>query len=276
MKHFITMLVVLFALTAQPAAAQTLYNVTDGNIADWGVTFTADGWKKGYLDTTLPSGGNDIDKVTEDTADKNSPSNTLVDPGYTKGNTYDAEAMYFDNDRNYGYIAIATGLSPNEHDYPAGDIFLDTGLYQNSGVSAHNKLYEYVIDISESKLYRLKHTTSHSAWINTTSYSAGNPWQGTNESSKRTYISDVVMRYSPTAIQTHYFLETRFSLDSIGLDADEDDVTRDLWLHWTMKCGNDVLNLKADVNQFHTPEPTSLALLMTGLGLGFKRFRRKK
>ena len=262
-------------LIAAPAHAQNLYNVTDGNISDWGVTFDANGWKKGYLDTHLPTGKNDVDFVTEDNADKKS-GNINVGPGYSNGNQYDAEAMYFDNDKNYGYIAIVTGLSPNETAYPAGDIFLDTGYFQNSGNPADKALYQYVIDIQESKLYRLSGDASHtSAWIGATVYPESNPWRATDNNSKRTFISDVVLNYSPTAVQNHYFLETVFPLASIGYSANPGDPTRDLWMHWTMKCGNDALNLKGDVNPT-VPEPSSLSLLLTGLGLGFRRLKNKK
>ena len=277
MKLIVSIFTVYFVLIAQPGIAQSLYNVTDGNIADWGVTFTSEGWKKNYLQAHLPVGKNDVDYVTEDNADKNS-RNELVGPGYTQGNTYDAEAMYFDNDRNYGYIAIVTGLSPTESTYPAGDILLDTGQFQLGGANERS-LYQYVIDIGESKLYKLTGDANHrSAWKNVafSEYAESNPWRATHNNNKRTFIADVLFHYSPAAIQTHYFLEARFPLAGLGLSANPGDPDQDLWLHWTMKCGNDVLNLKADIDPVSTPEPATFALLLSGLGFGWRSFRNKK
>jgi len=46
-------------------------------------------------------------------------------------------------------------------------------------------------------------------------------------------------------------------------------------IHWTMECGNDYLNLDADVNPI--PEPATMLMLGTGLiGLGALRRKFKK
>src|SRR4030042_4480657 len=78
----------------------------DGQVNDWGVNLSAAGAdKKPYLNTNLPSGGLNIDVVTEDNADKDSQW-TLVGPLYSYYNYFDVEAMYFDNDQTHAYIAI--------------------------------------------------------------------------------------------------------------------------------------------------------------------------
>jgi len=48
----------------------------------------------------------------------------------------------------------------------------------------------------------------------------------------------------------------------------------DVYAHWTMSCGNDVINSGF---RFDVPEPISLSLLRLGLvRLGFMRRRRTK
>lgn len=251
-------LLVLFFLFIQVPLAQAFY-VIDGNIDDWGVALNVASQQEGYLDTHTPTGGNDIDFVTEDNADKNSGF-SYVGPGWSQGNLYDAEAIYFDNDLIYGYLAIVSGLPKSEVTFPSGDIFLDTGKYQDPSSAFFNtQRYAYGIDISNSKLYAVN------SWkkVLYPQHNASNPWKIGNN---RTFLSDVEFSYS--ALQnTHSVLEARFLLSSLNLGQDN------VWLHWTMKCGNDSLNLKGDTNVI--PEPMSLALLGSGL-MGGLVFRRKK
>ena len=49
----------------------------------------------------------------------------------------------------------------------------------------------------------------------------------------------------------------------LNLSAQPGSPDQDVWIHWTMKCGNDYLNLHGDVNA--VPEPSSLSLLAGGL-----------
>lgn len=271
MNFIIVVLATVFALIAQPVLAQNMYNVNDGSISDWGVTFDANGGKAGYLDTHLPTGQNDIEFVTEDNAASNH-SNYNVGPGTSYGNQYDVEAIYFDNDEDFGYIAIVSGVSPTESVFPAGDIFLDTGKFQGNG-PVNSLLYEYAIDIQEKKLYKISGDVNNQAgWTKTTLFKEASPWIATHGVT-RTYLADVLLNYSTTPVQGHYFLETRFSLADLGISPSA--MNSDVWMHWTMKCGNDYLNLHGDVNRA-IPEPSSLSLLLAGIGLGWRQFRRKK
>jgi hypothetical protein len=70
----------------------------------------------------------------------------------------------------------------------------------------------------------------------------------------------------------HYVLESSIPLNDLGLNADS---FHSLTIHWTQQCGNDYLNLDADVNP--VPEPSTLLLLGFGLiCVGLYGWRRKK
>ncbi len=239
--------------------------VVDGSVSDWGVSLSgAAALVQGYLDTNKPT-GTTVDVVTEDNA-STSTGWLNIGPGWTSGNTYDAEAMYMDNDHANLYLAIVTGLAPTEATYPAGDIFIDLGYYQDpNNIGTYDvKKYGFGIDIATSKLYAVN------SWINPdySQHSISNPWKmGAN----RTLIGDISFVYSAEQ-NSHYVMEASIPLEFLGLNNIPEGEMRDAWLHWTMKCGNDYLNLKGSVNS--TPEPASFLLVASGLlfGAAKKRF----
>ncbi|CAD7772621.1 MAG: hypothetical protein KIIPBIDF_00374 [Candidatus Methanoperedenaceae archaeon GB50] len=96
--------------------------VIDGKVSDWGIDLFAAS-SKGYLNSHLPSGGLDIDYITEDNA-YNGGGWQYVGPGYTYQNYFDAEAIYFDNDQDYAYIAIIQGLLEEGYDPPGAVSFV--------------------------------------------------------------------------------------------------------------------------------------------------------
>ncbi|MGD9162958.1 MAG: PEP-CTERM sorting domain-containing protein [Desulfobacteraceae bacterium] len=244
---FLIVFLLMGLFLAVPAFAYTI----DGNVDDWGVYLTDSGAdEKPYLNTHLPSGGNDIDYFTEDNADKDD-GNFYVNPGYSgSGNMYDAEAIYFDNDGTYGYIAIITGTSASDP-YGPGDIAIDFGSGGEYG-------YEYGIDIFTHQLIQV------TDWQNVayTQHGVSNPYAINSGS----YIGDVNLVYS-SEINDHYVIEASFLLSDLGLTAGDT-----FGLHWTMRCGNDEVDLTADINP--VPEPATMLLLGTGL-VSLAGFRRK-
>jgi len=194
-------------------------------------------------------------------------------------NWFDAETIYFDNDEYYAYIAIIQGLPQDGCDPPGnavggnddyafkpGDIFIDAN---------YDGTYEYGIDIttfdSTNNTASLMDVSSPDS-VNLVYYAGGsiaNPWEinvGTDAQ-----LIDFV--YSDTAIQGHYVLEAAIPLSYLGLSANPGDPIQPLTIHWTQECGNDYLNLDADVNP--VPEPATMLLLGSGLiGLGW--FGRRK
>ncbi len=249
MKKLFLAIIISLALTG-PAFAYSI----DGSVADWGINLSAAS-TIGYLNTHLPSGGNDIDYGTpEDNANASSPVNTYVGPGYTTGNAYDAEALYFDNDANYAYIALISGTKPNDT-YTPGDILIDTD---------NNGSYDAAIRFSSTGNFSV--VTGVTAWNNVSysQHSIANYWTAKTWTTIYTTGFSSIYAANPNS---HYVWESAVPLSYLGLSYGDN-----LTLHWTMKCGNDYLNTRADVNS--TPEPASLSLLGIGL-LGLAGLRKK-
>lgn len=254
MKKIIIMIVLLFVTTALPANA--LY-VIDGDISDWGIDLGAIGADlKGYLDAHVP-GGN-VDYVTEDNVDKND-GRVFVGPGYSLGNRYDAEAMYFDNDDTYAYFAIVSGLPSDEIEFPAGDIFFSTTANPFSDLS-----YEYAIDVFNGNVYDVGGVED----VFYSKHAAANPWRLTRDDFGSVALENAILGVSDLVYSelnnTHTVIEGRVPLAMISAG---DTV----WMHWTMECGNDVLNLEGHV----VPEPLTVVLFGSGV-LGFFGLKRRQ
>ncbi|MBC8185119.1 PEP-CTERM sorting domain-containing protein [candidate division KSB1 bacterium] len=267
----------LFVFGSGIASAYTI----DGFVSDdWGIDLTS-AVSKYYLNTNTPTGPT-VDTITEDNADQLSGVNTYVGPGYThNGNTYDVEAIYFDNDVLYGYIAIVSGVAPlavhNSGTYQSGYMSGDIGISVTSGTGEHD--YEYGIDINNNYAGGSDPTAqlmSVSDWDEVEYYPEANPWEINAGSAAGTgYAQAFYTGYTPAYDSTyngHYVLEVAFLLEDLGL-LYGDEFT----IHWTMECGNDYLDLVATVDPI--PEPATMVLFGTGLigiaGIGRKRIIKK-
>lgn len=248
--------------------AYQAYNIDGMLLDDWGIDLSAAGIT-GYLDANLPLGGRDIDVFTEDNADTVSGWQE-VGPGWSLGNLFDAEAMYVDNDNENLYLAIVTGLSadgsysPTPDDY--GDYHFEPGDigFDIDGLPG----YEYALNIRDGNIY------SSVEWLDPTvdAYvSEAGPWM----MSSGDLVAGVDFVYSGNQ-NSHYVIEAMIPLSMLGLENAIYGVApaiQKLNINWTMQCGNDFLNLDADVNA--VPEPGTM--LMLGIGLaGLAGINRKK
>lgn len=269
----LTLAVALFFVLLGTASAYTI----DGSIVnDWLVNMPTSAVSD-YFDNNLPSGGNDIDVVTDDEAHAGISGQTYLNPGYTAGgNIYDIEALYFDNDATYGYIALVTGQSPT-HTWGLGDIGIDitdTGanLYDGDTLAAMPTTpYELAIDFGSSGASLKSVVDWYNVYYDLTpapNHSASNPWAVRTDSGV-----DKVVDYAWQSYDNQIWVyEFRFLLADVGLSGSTEEAA--IKLHWTMQCGNDYVNLNADVNP--VPEPATMLLLGFGLvalaGFGRRQF----
>ncbi len=243
--------VVVVILISGSAFAYTV----DGAVTDWNsnINFSA-ATSIGYFDNpTLFPTSPTARYVTEDNAGAGAGW-IQVGPGWSNGNTYDAEAMYFDHDATYAYVAVITGLPMTGASWLPGDIAFDTnGDY----------VYDAALTMGGHFLSSVTLWNDVHYLTPPNDFSEANPFtaaNGTDQGALGAYFAYV------SNLNSHYVIESRIPLSWLGVDANS---ANEVGVHWTMGCGNDYLNLKP------APEPATFSLL--GLGLvGLWRLRKKQ
>lgn len=202
------------------------------------------------------------------------------------GQPFDAEYLYFKQSGNTLSLGIQAGFdlvdghlntSPSPFDYYSGDLAVsfdgNTSTYEY-GVDFGLLTRDYQLDpvdmgsgtgIDPAGFYAV------SSW-NTDVYSghtSANPF-AIDAGSLVSSLSDNSAGSGSVGGEQSYWRTVSFDIGSLGLSGDSD-----LDVHWTMSCGNDVINGSATITS--VPEPSILALLASSLlGIGWVGRRRKQ
>lgn len=248
---------------------------TDGDWSDWfsyGGNVNNNNWQEGLVSI------HDISTRTQ--VDEEGPT-----PG-VGGQLYDIEQIFYryeDADVNALtggrlHIGLVTGFPaegvPADSLY-AGDMFVDFG---NTGGGAQGEFFDVAIATSlrnnaadAARYGHLWLNDGPSSWATEDviypQFGTSNPYR-VNENvvpqpSDRTAIWNTQVAWG--SMGTHNFLEISFDVADFFEDALTNENNGGLGLHWTMECGNDVINVQDNTPLAPVPEPSTFALLGMGV-----------
>jgi len=175
------------------------------------------------------------------------------------GEIYDAEAMYADLSGGMSYLALVTSYPNIGYQYTMpGDMGIDLN---------RDGLYEYGLKLTGAYAGGL---FANPTWTNTSTYPLSSPARIVVSSSTLLDIQPLVYHSAGIMENGHptYIMEGCFDWTLLGSPSDPFN------LHWTMTCGNDLLDLTVSP----VPEPGTILLLGPGIaGLwALTRKRREK
>jgi hypothetical protein len=218
-------------------------------LSDWGVLYgawapvnRAPGIQAAYVVEDYTGGGNGY-----------------LGPGYG-GDAYDVEAAYLGVDDQYFYLAVVTGFpSGGRYDPGTGDFYLPGDLAIDVGSDGS---YDFAVDVDHGGALR-----SHSlVWENPT-IQGHHAWGGASDPFRAVSWGQT----DATAAFGYGSFAGRYAIEAM-VDRSLLPVATSYTLHWTMGCGNDVLNVPLRP----VPEPSSLILLGGALGLAWAACRLRK
>ncbi|MCU0914455.1 MAG: hypothetical protein MUC88_07840 [Planctomycetes bacterium] len=239
MRSAMTVWVVLgWALTSAAFAGYTV----DGSLSDWGVT---------------PF----VDWIPNPPADFTETNNVNFYHAAAYSESYDFEAMYFDNDAGQLYLGVVSShpLVPLEG---AGDIGID--LNGDMTVSEHGVVtgLEYALLVGADHVGQVRHDP---VWSLTTAKEWPDGWQGSPfRALGGTVVGEgtVAVAHYPNLEFGTYILEAAVPWDIVGGYGQAWFVG----LHMSNWCGNDSINLHGSVTGPPVVIPAPGALVLVGLG----------
>lgn len=263
MKRFGRVLALGAMIGFVPAAGAI---TTDGDWSDW-FTYSGDvafnTWNENLVALNSPN--------TRTQNDEEGPT-----PG-GGGQRYDIEQifyMYQDSDPNALTggtlrIGLVTGFPPEgrpSDDLYAGDMFIDFGntggydLAVATSTSGSNVEVPGGVDSDYFGNNYANDGTANWSILNPTYFPSSTPWRvARNAAIENQLVSTVAWGQ----MGVHYFLEIAVDVDG-GLESILTDPQGGVGLHWTMECGNDVIDVHDDVPFAPVPEPSALILLGMG------------
>ncbi len=202
-------------------------------------------------------------------ADDGVGSGGFVDPGWG-GQDFDVEYLGLKVTGNTVYFGLQTGF-----DLSDGEVVYGSDTYYAGDIAINvdgDSFFEYAIDFSVSggvPSYSLYQVTS---WSDPT-FGSSSPYE--RDSATLIYDSSYFDgAYSSASFSnntdggTSYVLEGSFDLSLLALYSGGD-----IGIHWTMSCGNDVLDFST--TPVVTPEPSTYILLGSAMA-GLIAWRRRQ
>jgi hypothetical protein len=270
MKPFRKFALTVGALAVLTWGSQACANLIDNELGD------LNSWLK-----NTPSGSADDWAVKDGLGiksqidDWDKTGNGFLDPGWG-GQAYDAEAIFVALDSDFLHVAIVTGLSPNERQYPAGDIAIDLSYDVNASSQSYDMAIVVqdhdgwtagqLLDVTDwdyglwndsrvqgsgSEFYYNHPTRADAGDVRTTGAGASTGGLISYDVAKydgNTYGQNSTGRslgeYDRNGKDAHYLIEAL-----IPRDLFKDDTGKDLlaegafFVHWTMGCNNDFVGV---------------------------------
>ncbi len=242
----------VLGLVACPAFGYTI--TIDGQVSDWGIN------PVGYCHSDWdPLPGIYVHEGGSSEDYQPGTAGGYVGPGWG-GQTYDAEAFYFTADEQYAYFCVVTGFPPSGvgHHKP-GDIAIDI---DSDGT------WDFGIETTGNDGNIVGALYSNVNWHDVTFFPPSNP----------AYILDGTVAWQPDFTNLfyssigygHYVIEAAVPLAALPLSSSPTPFTA----HWTMDCGNDEVNVQAELPAI--PEPGTSTMLCGGLlALAFTRIKTR-